>query len=377
LLKENGELIYIVPYGFFYNTHAKAVRKKILEHGYFETIIDLDETRLFHDEHPETIIFKFIKNKPETPEKMKILRIKDRNAKPPEIFEKSLDSLTNMKENKLFNLDYKEGFTSFNGIWSTFPQIEIPESINLKNLAYVGVGLVSGFDLAFRIKDDEEWILSEKENKLIFQFIKAENCKSFWVEGHVEYILMDEKIKTERELIREFPNIYKRIVSHKQKMSNRYLPPNKKWFHWQALRNKTSIEKYMELPKIFVPTLDRSKVNRFSLSNESVYPAGDVLCIIPLEMDPLFLLGYLNSNFFREYYLSYGARRGHRIAFTQRILSNIKIPSFTGKIINEIIRITREILDSKDNSKRKLIDEIIEEAFEQKLFEKTGLYKYF
>ena len=63
LLKIGGELIYIVPYGFFFNTYAKAVREKIKEEGYLELVIDLDETRLFDGENPETVIFKFVKSK--------------------------------------------------------------------------------------------------------------------------------------------------------------------------------------------------------------------------------------------------------------------------------------------------------------------------
>ncbi len=37
-LKDNGELIFIIPYGFFYNTYAKSVREKIISHGFLEFI---------------------------------------------------------------------------------------------------------------------------------------------------------------------------------------------------------------------------------------------------------------------------------------------------------------------------------------------------
>ncbi len=376
LLRENGELIYIVPYGFFYNTHAKTVRKKIVENGIITTIIDLDETRLFHDEHPETIIFKFLKAKQKKPASINILRVRNRNAKPQEIFKKAMDSLQKNEENTLFDFHQKPQFSDASEIWSTFPQIAIPEYMLLKNIAYIGVGLVSGFDLAFRIDETEDENYTTTEKKSVFKFVKAANCKGFWVDGNVKYILTDNQLENENHISQTLPNIYKKIKPHKNEMSNRYLPNKKKWFHWQALRNKTTIEKYMKLPKIFVPTLDRSKVNRFSLSTEEVYPSGDVLCIIPMEIDPLFLLGYLNSAFFRDYYLSYGARRGHRMAFTQRILSNIKIPSFSSKIISEIKDITQEIINTQNQAKRELIDEIIQNAFEERLFEKTGLFKY-
>ena len=52
-LKDDGELIFIVPYGFFYNTYAKSVREKIIFHGFLEIIIDLDEVRLFDGENPD------------------------------------------------------------------------------------------------------------------------------------------------------------------------------------------------------------------------------------------------------------------------------------------------------------------------------------
>ncbi|MCK4238791.1 MAG: N-6 DNA methylase, partial [Candidatus Lokiarchaeota archaeon] len=88
LLRENGELIYIVPYQFFYNTHAEVVRKKFLENGYFEILIDLDEVRLFEGEHPETIIFKFVKTENRSYKNIEVFRIKHRKARPENIFKK-------------------------------------------------------------------------------------------------------------------------------------------------------------------------------------------------------------------------------------------------------------------------------------------------
>lgn len=365
LLRENGELIYIVPYQFFYNTHAEIVRKKILENGYFEILIDLDEVRLFEGEYPETIIFKFVKTENRSYKNIEVFRIKHRKARPENIFKKFIESLKEKKENELFFYYTKLNFSNYREIWSSYPSIDIPEYKKLKDLAFVGVGLVSGFDKAFRIKVNEDKYYNEREKNLIFNFIKAMNCKGFRVEGFEKYILMDEKIKDEIYLSKNYPNIYKKMAEFKGQMSTRYMPNHKKWFHWQALRNKKTLDKYMELPKIFVPTLDRSKVNRFSFSDMKAYPSGDVLVIIPFNIDPYFLLGYLNSAFFREYYLSHGAKRGYRIAFTQRIMSNIKIPVFENEELKNIANITKEILNTNDLNKRKSIDDIISNALKK------------
>ena len=85
-------------------------------------------------------------------------------------------------------------------------------------------------------------------------------------------------------------------------MQARYLPKGKKWFHWQAVRNREIVEKHLNAAKIFVPTLNRSEKNRFSLTYDEVYPSGDVLMIVPHQIDEFFLLGFLNSEFFRKYY---------------------------------------------------------------------------
>ncbi|MHA1515176.1 MAG: hypothetical protein ACTSPF_06550, partial [Candidatus Heimdallarchaeaceae archaeon] len=102
-----------------------------------------------------------------------------------------------------------------------------------------------------------------------------------------------------------------------------------------------------------------STENRISLTEEPNLPSGDVLTLVTQNKDPFFLLGYLNSKFFREYYLSAGARRGHRISYTQRIMSNVKIPVFDQETENKIAKIAKSIFDGKNTAKRKEIDEII------------------
>jgi adenine-specific DNA-methyltransferase len=346
LLKENGELIYIVPYHFFYNTHAKFLRETILEFGKIEIIIDLDEARLFRNENPETIIFKLKKGKFNLKdEKIKILRIKSTKATPSKIYTKAKESLLHQTSNDLF--DYYEiphYLQSQN--WSTyaFNFANFP-NVRLKDIAKVGVGLVSGFSNAFIVSADELKAFNDREKVLVKKFIKAKNCKRFLTQGYELYIVLDESIKSEEELKECCPNIYKKILSFKDEMLKRYLPHNKNWFHWQALRNYKFLLSNLNKKRIYVPTLDRHKHNRFSLGEEGLLPDGDVLFIQPYKEDDLFfLLGYLNSTFFRNYYLSKGARRGGRISFTQKLVEDAEIPLFSDNIKTQIEEITKEII---------------------------------
>ncbi len=370
LLKEGGELIYIVPYGFMYATHAKNLREKLLLNGYFEWIIDLDESRIFKNENPETLIFKFIKTKSNIIPKTNILRIKAKNFSVEEIGENAAIALLNHKTNQFFSF-HKKRYRDTDLVWSTFPDKEIELYCKLSDIAYVGVGMVSGYSRSFKVNNGFKEKVSDIERELIVPFIKGANCKGYWTEGTQDYILISDNLKSEEKLRERYPKIYLRIVENKEEMKNRYLSKSKKWFNWQALRNYEDHKKYLNRKKIYVPTLDRSKKNRFSMTDEEVMPSGDVLAIVALKEDPYFLLGYLNSSFFREYYLSEGARRGHRISYTQKIMSNVKIPLFSDSVKKNIINITKKILKEKNKSYREEIDMIIENAFLEKDFVKT------
>jgi len=244
----------------------------------------------------------------------------------------------------------------------------------LKDIAKVGVGLVSGFDEAFLLNEDDISKLNEDEKQLIKNFVKAKNCKRFVVEGFVQYILIEDNLKDEEIFKTKYPNIYKKLLKFKDRMENRYLPKNKKWFNWQALRNYKFLIKNLNKKRIYVPTLDRKPYNRFSLGDDELLPSGDVIFIQPYNDDDIyFLLGYLNSSFFRNYYLANGGRRGGRVAFTQKLLENAKIPTFSDEVKEKIKNIVKDIIYNLKNGKdienlERQIDYIIVSAINNNQF---------
>ncbi|MCS7299695.1 MAG: class I SAM-dependent methyltransferase [Spirochaetia bacterium] len=343
LLKEGGELIYIVPYHFFYNTHGRVVREMMLLNGKIDTIIDLDEVRIFSGENPETVIFKFVKGSFRLENlKIKVSRIKQKGV-----------SLGNMvqdfvsMEGRFFEHYLIPHYTSSNA-WSSH-NFEFSDfgSIPLKNIAKVGVGPVSGFDEAFLLSKDD--ILNDDELRLVKRFVKARNCKRYTVDGYTNYILIDNSVSDEEELSSYYPNIYSKLIKYKDRMLNRYLPSGKKWFHWQALRNYLFLLRVLDKDKIFVPVLDRHKYNRFSLGRGGLLPSGDVIFIYPYGQEDLyFLLGYLNTKFFRNYYLKVGGRRGGRILFTQRLFESVGIPILPNEVKSKISEIVVEIIRKRE-----------------------------
>jgi adenine-specific DNA-methyltransferase len=359
LLEDGGELIYIVPYHFFYNTHARYLRETLLSSGKLELIIDLDEARLFAGESPETVIFKFKKGQYSlAEEKITVLRLKRARANLMEIYTKAKEALTSKASNDLFSYQEIPHFLHAQS-WSVYVFTpSFSSNLKLKDLAKVGVGLISGFERAFCVSGEELENFTDEEKALVKKLVKAKNCKRFWTEGYELYVLTDD-IKSEEELREAYPNIHRKLLAFKEQLKTRYLPKGKSWFHWQALRNYRFLTQNLNKKRIYVPTLDRHPQNRFSLGECGLLPHGDVLFIQPYsEEDLFFLLGYLNSSFFREHYLSKGPRRGGRLAFTQRLLENIEIPILPETTKTQISEIVKEILSKKNSNTQTLEREL-------------------
>jgi adenine-specific DNA-methyltransferase len=221
--------------------------------------------------------------------------------------------------------------------------------------------------------------LEENEKALVKKFVKAKNRIRFITQGYHYYILIEDKMN-EDDLRSEYPNIYSKLSKFKNALSNRYLPEGKKWFHRQALRNYNFLASNLLKKRIYVPALDRKPYNRFRLGEENFLPSSDVIFIQPYkEDDILFLLGVLNSQFFRDYYLSNGGRRGGRAAFTQKILEEIRIPLFSTDEKERIKNITKEIIDKLkkgENTEKedKKIEQIIYESIKYQKFESILLF---
>lgn len=381
LLKENGELIYIVPYHFFYNTYAKTVREYILKNGKLELIIDLDEVKIFKGENPETVIFKFRKGSFNlSEERIKVLNIKTRKISISQMCETLFDALKSETSNYVWAYKEIPHFKTADGWSSLYSEIPDFPFVKLKDIAKVGVGLVSGYDKAFLISEKEYLSLNEKEKSLIKKFVKAKNCRRFVVDGYSYYILIDDKINNEDDLKNEYPSIYEKLSRYKNEMEKRYLPQGKSWFNWMALRNYNFLVSNLNKKRIYVPVLDRRPYNRFSLGEENLLPSGDVVFIQPYNQDDVwFLLGFLNSTFFRNYYLSNGGRRGGRVAFTQKLLEQAKIPLFSAEIKNKIKEIVIEIIHRLGKGKEianleNEIERLISKSFELKMFEYSKLF---
>ncbi len=332
LLEPGGELIYIVPYHFLYNTHAKHLRTYLLTQGAFRLIIDLGEVRLFRDVSPETVIFKW--QKQGFPEPIEVLRLTQmRSLHPAQVAEAAWAALQEHRSNALFEY-YSIPPFSDSGPWSLqLPASSTDESTLLRQVARVGVGLVSGYDRAFIVPPEKLKQACSKCGQasncpFLQPFAKARYCEPFELKDTTFYLLIPDNLQTEKELLSKCNTLVHQLWSHKEALQGRYLPAGKQWFHWQALRNYDFLARHLNRRRIYVPTMDRRPYNRFAIGEGGIWPGGDVLFIQPYdERDLIPLATYLNSRTFRESYLLLGYKRGGRVLFTQRLLEKVLLPS--------------------------------------------------
>jgi len=331
LLEHGGELIYIVPYHFLYNTHANHLRTYLLTQGAFRIIVDLGEARLFRNVSPETVIFKWQKHGHREP--IEVLRItRMHGLHPASIAQAAWVARCDQRSNTLFEY-YRIPPFSDSGPWSLqMPASRSEASTPLGQIARVGVGLVSGYDRAFIVPSEKLSLPCSKCGQasncpFLQPFAKARYCEPFGLKGMTFYLLIPDNIQNEEELLSKCNTLIRQLWHYKDILQRRYLPTSKQWFHWQALRNYDFLVSNLNRRRIYVPTIDRRPYNRFAIGEGGIWPSGDVLFIQPYhDQDLLPLSTYLNSEAFRKNYINLGYKRGGRILFTQRLLSTFPLP---------------------------------------------------
>lgn len=385
-LENNGELIYIVPYNWFNSTYGASLRKYLIENGQFEVICHFGEFKLFRDCYPNNIIFKYRKTKNTEKPLIFVTEFKGRKGSVKTLLTYIKEEFTRRdnhkyeSENKDFKIFTMPNFETEN-LWylgtptekERITKIETAtRGVILKDYLDVGVGIVSGYDEAFIINEAQLDNFSEKERKFIFPFIKAKNCKRYFIENGSYYLFVDE-VKTEEEL-KNYSKIYEILLKHKEKLDERYKTKSKNWWNWATIRNKELFERSLDKPKIFVPCIDRSLKARYSYTEKKYFGAGDVLIIINkngLKEDIRYILAWLNSRIINDWYRTKGSHTGHRIRFTQSYVSQIPLKLINWddekevKIYNQILEKTNEVISNQkelpqtEEEINKLLQELI------------------
>jgi len=256
LLKENGELIFIIPSDFFKLTSSSKLLILMLKSGTFTHIFHPNDEKLFKDASIDVIVFRYCKNQ-------------------------------SLPKKVLYN-DNELHIINSNGL-ITFNTQNTDNFVLFKDYFQIYVGLVSGKEGVY------------KNNEL----------------GNFQVLNGKEKIDN-YIFIKEFPSgineIDNYLKEHKEKLINRKIKKfnEKNWFEWGAPRNIKNIENNINKKCIYISNLTR-KTN-VSFIDKVQYFGGGLICLIPkYELNLEKICKYINSIKFRQNFIFSGRfKMGHR-----------------------------------------------------------------
>ena len=246
LLKEEGELIFIIPSDFLKLTSAKKTINKMIEGGNFTHIYHPHNEHLFDNATVDVIIFRYVKTK--------------------------------NNNNKILYND-KEMFININNGIVTFSDNDETNSRRISDLFNVYVGLVTGKEKIYKNEELGNFkVLNDKDKIDKYIFIS-------------EYPSQDDKINKYMEENKET------LINRKIKKFN-----EKNWFEWGAPRNITKMKDNLGKECIYVKNLTRNKEVAFK--GEVNYFGGKLLMLLPIEegtnLDEI--VEYLNTDSFKSNY---------------------------------------------------------------------------
>ena len=290
LLKDNGELIFIVPKEWVFSTSAKPLREHIVNNGILSHFIDLGEQKIFKDASiPSLCVFKFIKRK----QKDNYYKIKYANHK----LKQDL-----IYEDKQLYIDSEDNILI--GDKEIIDKIKNC-SIQVKDLFIVKVGLGTGANNIFNITDNIEF-LNEKDN--IIDLLTAQ--------GLQRYIYIPNKYNKE--------DINSKVLFYLDK-NKKELKNKQDYYKYTAYRNIDIMENYSNINKIFVSQKTRKKEPFFI--EYTTYYNNALLGLFPKNKEENLdkYLEYFNSDYFLEIMKIFNLYSNNKITIQQTLLEKLPI----------------------------------------------------
>ena len=281
-LKDGGILTYITTNYWFKADHAKKLREKIKFYTTFKYINNYNRSVFEDAVGQHNVVFTLVK------EKMKCrLEVIDGREK------------YYIESNKIYN--YRDKIILAKEVdLERLDKVYNGRTHFLGELLNINQGIVSGYDRAFVFDSYEkkygEYLKPFYKNKDIDQYSYATN--RYWI------LYLDYKIALDKKLA-------KHLEPYKEKLSRRreVLKLIINWWELQWARD----EKIFKIPKII--GRQRSKINKFSYSEEEFYGSADIYYLTPKEknINLFYILGYLNSKVFYDWFKYNGKMKGDNL----------------------------------------------------------------
>ncbi|WP_288217673.1 Eco57I restriction-modification methylase domain-containing protein [uncultured Fusobacterium sp.] len=327
LLESNGLLIYLTTNYWLRADSGQILRNTLKENGNFLKISIYDNSLFNNAIGQHNIIFLWKKN---------------------------------LSENTPIFVDIvgKQFQVSNNEIYDTYNKIVLADDIErqfnnkiqkysnflLDDLVNINQGIISGYDKAFVFDkyDDKfkEYLKPFYKNKDIEKYTHKKN--QFWI------LYLDKNININPKLEEYLNPFYDRLAKRREVTSQRI-----KWWQLQWAREQNIFEE----PKILVR--QRCKTNNFAYSDTKFYGSADIYFITKKieDINLFFILGYMNSKIFLEWFRFNGKFKGKNFEFYATPLKETPIyyPSDQKELLF-IENLVKKQIASYDEQTQEIID---------------------
>ena len=206
----------------------------------------------------------------------------------------------------------------------------------------IRLGIATGSNEAFLIDEEKKRELCQKNtinSEIIKPILRGRDISRYSYALSGQYILL---AKNGVDVQRDYPDIYEHLESFGNKFKNRGAQGQ----HWTNLRACSFYEDFKKEKIIWIPLSD---LGRFALCNEEVYLLNSAYFLLPpLDMNPKFLIGILNSKLIRFYLGLVAVTSG--MGTSQWINNYVKefpIPVIAREQQGEIVKVVDQILGAK------------------------------
>ena len=284
LLRENGELIFIVPKEWLYNVSSQFVRDYLSEYGTFTHFIDCGEEKLFDDaDVPALCIFRYQKDYTGQTK-----------------YYKSLDDY--------YNDTYELKIASY-GKTISFVN-EIVSGSTLSDFFDLKVGLVTGAEPVYKITNP-----------------------SFLIDGYYKEIITTDRQITNYLYLEDFDNLedvpqpikdYFEALKPQLKARKIKKYTDKNYWKYGAIRNLDLMSS--NRPRILCLMKTREE-NFFWVGPQNVCYSGGILGLFPkpgVNFDLEQVVTYLNSDEFKEILKENNMYSNTKVSITPSVLGSVK-----------------------------------------------------
>ena len=285
LLDENGVLVYLTTNYWLKADSGKKLRNTLKENGIFSEIIFYDNSLFSKAKGQHNIIFSWLKKKDEN----RFVKI--------ELPEKKFE----IENEALYDENFKIILADKESREYNRRVIEI-SNYRLGDLVKINQGIVSGYDKAFIFEEFQErfskYLKPFYKNKDIGKYNNSKN--NFWI------LYLDKDSKLDNELEEYLKGYYNELSKRREVEKNQI-----EWWQLQWARDREIFSK----PKILVR--QRCKTNQFSYDEGEFYGSADIYFVTTKspEINIFYILGYMNSSSFLEWFKYNGKTKGKNYEF--------------------------------------------------------------